>query len=542
MTVPFDSLVDTPGADLVGVVERQRWLGGTALSYSNRPPTIVDVLDRAVRLHPDRPLFTTAAGTVAVDAFAGLVEAAAARLTEEHGLSAGERFAVVAPNGLELAVALFAAARARLVMVGLNPRLAAEQWTYQLGHSGSRLALATEAFRAPLKAAASGTGAAVGGAEDIVGTVAAGAWRYRHSTDRPPEDAAFAIVYTSGTTGRPKGSLVVHRCSVHSGLSYRRVLQLTGQDVHGVVFPLSYISALHAHVLPALLDGSRCVLFPDPSPGVVAAVVAEQEISYLYCVPSLWAMLLRVTGFEGPALPLRLAASGGAPMPAPVLADLRAKVPQARLLEIYGLSETHSPATMLFDHEMRRHPGSVGRPLPCMEVEVVDDDGVAVATGDPGHLRVRGSLVTTGYFDDPGATAAAIDDAGWFATGDIGRVDGEGFVWVLDRAKDMINRGGHKVFSAEIERLLAEHPAVAEAAVFGIPERAGGEAVAVVAVLEAGAHLGVDEVRRYVSAGYAPYASPRLVRFVDALPRTTNGKVAKAELRERYGASRPGPG
>lgn len=546
MTVPFDSLVDTPGADLVGVVERQRWLGGTALSYPNRPPTIVDVLDRAVRLHPGRPLFTTGAGTVAVDVFAGLVEGAATHLTGERGMSAGERFAVVAPNGLELAVALFAAARAGLVMVGLNPRLAPEQWAYQLDHSGARLALATEAFRAPLKEAAAGTGAAVGAAEEVLATTpppaAVGAWSYRAATDRPPEDAAFAIVYTSGTTGRPKGSRVVHRCSVHSGLSYRRVLQLTDQDVHGVVFPLSYISALHAHVLPALLDGSRCVLFPDPSPAVVAAAVAQQAVSYLYCVPSLWAMLLRVTGFEGPELPLRLAAFGGAPMPAPVLADLRAKLPQARLLEIYGLSETHSPATMLFDHEMRRHPGSVGRPLPCMEVEVVDDEGVAVAPGEPGHLRVRGSLVTTGYFDDPGATAAAIDGAGWFATGDIGRVDGEGFVWVLDRAKDMINRGGHKVFSAEIERLLAEHPGIAEAAVFGVPERAGGEAVAVVAVIEAGARLSVDEVRRYVSAGYAPYASPRLVRFVEALPRTTNGKVAKAELRQRYGAGRPGPG
>ena len=533
----FDGLTDEAGADLIGEVTREPWLGGTALSYPNRPPTIVDILDRAVRLHADRPLF----GAVTVGAFAALVEGAASRLTGELGLERGERFAVALPNGLDLAVALFAAARVGVVMVGLNTRLAAEQWAYQLRHSGARVILGADgdlADRCSVAAAGIDLGR-VGPCGDLLAAGSPRPWAYDRTVDRPDEAATFAIVYTSGTTGRPKGSQVVHRCSVHSALSYRRVLQLTAADVHGVVFPLSYISALHAHVLPALLDGSRCVLFPEPAAPTIAAAVQGEGISYLYCVPSLWAMLLRVTGFSWPDVPsLRLAAFGGSPMPPPTMDALRAALPQARLLEIYGLSETHSPSTMLLDHEFARHPGSVGRPLPCMEAKVVDEAGDTVAAGQPGELLVRGSLVTTGYHDDPAATASAIDEAGWFRTGDIARADAEGYVWVLDRAKDMINRGGHKVFSAEIERLLVAHPSVAEAAVVGVPERAGGEAVAAFLVVEADAVApSVDEIRRWVANGYADYASPRIVRFVDELPRTTNGKVSKGKLRDQFAAS-----
>lgn len=158
---------------------------------------------------------------------------------------------------------------------------------------------------------------------------------------------------------------------------------------------------------------------------------------------------------------------------------MRTRLPGMRHLEIYGLSETHSPATMCTDDELVARPGSVGRPLPCMEAMVVDESGDAVEAGGAGELWLRGSLVTTGYHADPTASAAAMRD-GWFVTGDVARIDDEGYVWILDRTKDMINRGGHKVSSAEIERVLGEHPMVEEAAVVGVPDRTGGEAIAAV--------------------------------------------------------------
>jgi len=538
---PFDDrgLVTRPDADLMGVPTIQPWLGAPALSYPTRPPTVLDVVDRAVGLWPDRRFVVEAGGderSVTFGQYGALVEGAAGRLVA-LGVGAGDTVAVAARNSLDLAVAHLACARIGAVLVGLNVRLAPEQWAYQLGHARVILALGAGELLDGLRTAGADAGLADDAVRALDGVFVGepAPWAYDPATERPDEAATYAVVYTSGTTGRPKGSQVVHRASVHSGVSYQRALQLTGGDVHCVVFPLSYISAMHAHVLPALLEGSTVVLVAEPEPLEVADAVRRHRATFLYAVPSLWGRLARVPGFEHPGVGhLRLGAWGGAPMPGALLERLAERLPTMRTLEIYGLSETHSPATVLLDHEARRKPGSVGRPLPCMEAKVVDDDGAELGPGAAGELLVRGSLVTTGYLHAPEATATAIVD-GWFRTGDVARRDAEGYVWILDRTKDMINRGGHKIFSAELERLLATHPAIREAAVLGMPDRAAGESVAVVLVAEPGAAAPptAAEVRRFVVERYADYAAPRIVEVVDDLPRTTNGKVAKSVLRAR---------
>lgn len=547
---PFDELdlVARADADLMGEAVREPWLGAPALSYPTRPPTVLDVVDRAVRLWPDRRFVVEAGGaqrSVTFGQYGALVEGAATRL-RASGVRAGDAVAVAARNSLDLAVAQLACARIGAVLVGLNVRLVPEQWAYQLGHARVVLAFGVEELLDGLRTAGTDAGLADGAVRALDGVFVGdhAPWAYDPATERPDEAATYAVVYTSGTTGRPKGSQVVHRASVHSGVSYQRALQLTGIDVHCVVFPLSYISAMHAHVLPALLEGSTVVLVAEPEPLEVADAVRRHRATFLYAVPSLWGRLARVPGFEHPGLAhLRLGAWGGAPMPGALLERLAERLPAMRTLEVYGLSETHSPATVLLDHEARRKPGSVGRPLPCMEAKVVDDGGAELGPGAAGELLVRGSLVTTGYLHAPEATATAIVD-GWFRTGDVARRDAEGYVWILDRTKDMINRGGHKIFSAELERLLATHPAIREAAVLGMPDRAAGESVAVVLVAEpdAGAPPTAAEIRRFVVERYADYAAPRIVEVVDDLPRTTNGKVAKAVLRARLSTPPSGTG
>jgi len=518
--------------DLMGRIERQPWLGGSALSYPNRPPTILDALDRAVDRFGDRCYLVAPEGTVTYRAFAELVEGAAQRLAEE-GLGEGDRLAVAARNSLDLAVAVFACARLGAILVGLNVRLAPAQWVYMLAHSGVALALAQPELLAGLQEAASEAGLDPGRVRPL-GDHLTGRrrpWAYT-AADRPDEAATYAVVYTSGTTGRPKASQVVHRCSMHSAISYSRVLNLTAEDRTAVLFPIYYISAMHAHLLPMLLVGGTCVLVAAATPREFLALLEEERITWMYAVPSFWLMLLHLPGFEWPNLPhLSVGAFGGSPFPTSQVAELRRRLPQVRLHDIYGLSETHSPATMLFDTEFRRKPGSVGRPLPCMEAQVVDDDGGVLAAGNPGELWLRGSLVTTGYYGDPAATAAAITPDGWFRTGDVARIDAEGYVFILDRLKDMINHGGHKIFSAEVEQLLVAHPQIADAAVVGIPNAVAFETVTAFVVARPGSGLVAADVREWVRSRMAGYAMPRVVHLVEEIPRNAVGKIDKQALR-----------
>ncbi|HEV8115729.1 MAG TPA: AMP-binding protein, partial [Acidimicrobiales bacterium] len=231
------------GDDLVGVIERQPWLGASVLSYPNRPPTILDALDRAVDRYGDRCFLVAPEGEVTYRQFAELVEGAAERLAEE-GLGAGDRLAMAARNSIDLAVGLWACARLGAILVGLNVRLAPAQWVYMLEHSGASLALAQPELLAGLTDAAAEAGLAPDRVRPL-GDHLTGRrrpWAYT-AEQRPDEAATYAVVYTSGTTGRPKASQVVHRCSVHSGITYSRVLHLTGDDRTAVLFPIYYISA-----------------------------------------------------------------------------------------------------------------------------------------------------------------------------------------------------------------------------------------------------------------------------------------------------------
>ncbi len=513
---PHD-LDDRPGDPVV----TETWLGAPARSYARRPATVLDVLDRTVRRCPDAVAFTEPSGTsVTYAGFAGRVETAATSL-RSRGLVPGDAVAVASGNTLDLAVLLFACARAQLVMVGLNTRLAPPQWAYMTDRMQARLSLAAPAFLADLPGALP--------LADVLAEARARDWAYTVA-ERPAEASTYAVVFTSGTTGRPKASQVVHRASVHSAMSYQRVLQLQPGDVTAVLFPMYYISAMHAHVLPSMLAGAQCLLIDTVSPREYVDLLHRHAVAWAYAVPSWWRLCLRVPELAG--LPhLRALGAGGAPFGEDLVAGLRSRLPGVRLHDVYGLSETHSPGTLLHDHEFADRPGSVGRPVDCMEAQVRSEDGAVLPPGEPGELFLRGSLVTTGYAHEPEATAALVTD-GWMRTGDVARIDADGYVFVLDRLKDMINRGGTKIFPAELEELLRRHPAIDDAAVLGVPDPLAGEAVA--AWVVASQPLTSGDVRAWVREGMADYAAPKVVEVVDALPRGATGKTDKRALRERW--------
>ncbi len=507
--------------------------GGIPLRcYPGRVRTIVEALDRAVRLFPDVVALETPEGDVTYAELAELVEGAVERLAEE-GLVPGDRLAVCLPNGLDIVVAIWAAARAGLIFVGLSTRLAPTQWAYMLSHSGASLALGHPELYEGIRQA----GAEAGMPADRVrplGDHLSGRrrpWR-GDAVAFPDEDSTYAVIYTSGTTGRPKASQVCHRGTMHSAIAYVRSMALIAGDRTAIVFPLSYITGHVAQVTPMMLVGGTSVTVADLVPREFVRLIASRRITYLMVVPSIWPLLLRDPSFGWPELAhVEIGAFGGSPVPISTVAALRRRMPQLRLFDAYGLTETHSPATILLDAEFRRKPGSVGRPLPCAEVRVVDDEGRDVPVDQPGELLIRGPMVTPGYYGDEGATAAAITD-GWLHTGDYARVDDEGYVFILDRKKDMIMRGGSKVYSVELEYLLVSHPDIAEAAVFGVPDRLAYESVAAYVVPATGRTLDATTVQHWVAGRMADFAVPRHVRVVDVIPRNRTGKIDKKALRE----------
>lgn len=522
-----------------GLVEEE-WLGTTVRCYADRPHSIVEVLDSAVRTHPETVAVEDGpAGEVAVTyaELAETVEAAAARLLGEEGLRPGDRLAFAFRNSLDAIVAIWACARAGLVAVGLPTRQSPAVWAHVLEHSGAGLALGHEEFMEGLEKATAEVGLDPARVREVGDTLTGRRTPWRGERIAfPHEDSTYMTVYTSGTTGRPKAIAMVHRCTVHSAIAYIRTMGLVAGDRTSITFPLYYVTGHVAQVTPMMLVGGTSLPAVDLTALDLVRVMRERHITYLMVTPSLWPLLLRDPGFRWPELAhVRVGAFGGSPVPTSTIAGLRQRMPQLRLYDAYGLSETHSPATILLDSEFERRPGSIGRPLPTADVRVVDTDGNDLPVGEAGELLIRGPMVTTGYVGDPEATAAAIVD-GWLRTGDQCRVDAEGYVFLLDRIKDVVLRGGFKVYSVEVEYALVAHPGVQQAAVFGVPDKLAYESVAAYVVPADGATLTADELRAWVHDTIADYAVPRHVRIVAEIPRNRTGKVEKRLLRETLAA------
>lgn len=512
-------------------VERERWHGHVLLSYPDRPASIVHILDRAVREHGASEGLVDAHERCTYDEFAARVAGTADALAA-RGFGRGAALAVVAPNSVDLAALVFACAAAGVVMIGLSERDAPARWARLVHTAGARAITATPAHRA----AAATVAAVVGLPHPVIDLHSLTRERTTSwSMVAPDESDTYAVVGTAGTTGPPKASRVIHRCSVHSAMSYRSVLGLTPHDRTAVLFPLTYISALHAHVLPTMLAGGTSVLTSARHATSFCDLLADERITWMYTVPSFWLALLRSERFTGSRLPyLRVAAFGGSAFPPDALAEIRHRLPDVALHNIYGLSETHSPATILRDHEFADRPTSVGRPLPCMEARIVGAGGRVLPAGTPGELQLRGSLVTSGYLGDAAGTAAAFVAGGWFTTGDQARMDDEQYVWLLGRRRDLIIRGGFNIAPVEVEHALRRHPGILDAAVFGVADRIGDRAVAC-AIVRRDAALRPHAVRAWVRAQVADYAVPRHVHFVERIPLTAIGKIDRRALVAAFG-------
>ena len=445
-----------------------------------------------------------------------------------RGVEAGDRVALMVPNVPEFAAIYFGVLRVGGVVVPMNPLLKAREIEFYLSDSGARVLFVWETADEQAAAAL----AQVHTTECVVVTTAgfvAELLSYELSdvmVDRSPEDTAV-ILYTSGTTGRPKGAELTHaNLARNAEVVQADLMQLTAGDVVFGGLPLFHSFGQTVTLNTTVAAGASLVMLPRFDAQTALNLMADHEVTAFAGVPTMYSAMLAVP--EAPELPhLRVCISGGAALPVEVLRQFEDRF-GCPILEGYGLSETSPVAS--FNRRDRRKAGSIGTPVSGVEMRVVDGEGRPLADGGVGEIAIRGHNIMKGYWQRPEATAAVVSDDGWFRTGDVGRRDEDGFFVIVDRMKDLIIRGGFNIYPREIEEVLYEHPDVVEAAVIGLPHDQLGEEVGAAVKLRPGSTVTEVELREYVRALVAAYKYPRLVWFVDALPKGPTGKILKRAI------------
>ncbi|MFJ1609529.1 long-chain fatty acid--CoA ligase [Streptomyces sp. NPDC088253] len=484
-------------------------------------------LVRSARTHPDRAALRLEDAAVS---YRTLDQGSArmAGLLHDRGVKPGDRVGIMLPNVPEFALAYFGVLRAGGIVVPMNPLLKSREVAYYLGNSGARLLFAWDAFADEAR-----TGARQAEAEVVVvspgafDSLLASAPSVEDLAERHEDDTAV-ILYTSGTTGQPKGAELTHanltrNCDIVAG----DLLQLTADDVIFGGLPLFHAFGQTCTLNAAVASGACLTLLPRFDAGKALGILGEHGVTVFAGVPTVFSRLVRQPDRDAyPASRLRLSLTGGAAMPVQVLHDFQAAF-DCVLLEGYGLSET-SPVASFNTLRAGPRPGSVGTPIRGVEMRVVDN-GTEVPHGESGEIAIRGHNVMKRYWQRPEETAAAIRD-GWLYTGDIGRVDQDGYFWIIGRTKDVIIRGGYNVYPREVEDVLYEHPAVADAAVIGLPSSDLGEEVGAAVVLKPGSRTTAEELREYVKHQVAAYKYPRKVWITDALPKGPTGKILKRQI------------
>jgi acyl-CoA synthetase (AMP-forming)/AMP-acid ligase II len=463
-----------------------------------------------------------------------------------HGVEKGDRIAILMTNRPEFVEVALAANAIGAIGVPLNFRLAPEEAAYILGHSAAKVVV-TDQLLAPLAAAATAVGNPAPSLTVVTGAAAADGvvsyealvanperLPYRHIDER---DVAL-IMYTSGTTGRPKGAMLTHLNLLMQSITALRAARSYGETVGLVNVPLFHIAGIGG-MPSAMMIGSRVVIMPTAPFDAKATVdvVEREKVTSLFLVPSQWQVLCADPTSTQRCQSLRTISWGAAPATVSLLQDMARTFPYAEIVSLFGQTEMSPVTTSLPSEEAIRKIGSVGKPVPIIVSRVVDDNMNDVKPGEVGEIVYRGPTLMSGYWHDPEATAAAFE-GGWFHSGDLVRADDEGFLYVVDRKKDMIISGGENIYCAEVENVLAAHPGVLDVAVIGAKHDRWGETpVAVVVPADPSSPPSLEDLVNFTRDKLASYKKPTVLVVLDALPRNAAGKVIKHELRAKYGAA-----
>lgn len=489
-------------------------------------------LARRAWLHADREALVEGERRVTYGALDMRVTRLARALGDRYGAGRGDRVAALVSNSIEFVELFFATARIGALLAPLNWRLAPPELDHQLADSGATVLFVGEEHAAlAAKTTVRPPRGHVRIGDEYEALLAA-------SSDAAlPVDAQarfgdpHLILYTAGTTGHPKGAVLTHANVFWNTQNVAVPAGLGPDDTTISLLPFFHSGGIGLYLIPTLYVGGRVAIMRTFEPDVLLDLVARFAVRIIFGVPAIWLELLKRDRFDRAHLPsVRWCISGGAPHPLAVMEAVAAR--GFGFLQGYGLTETSPGGTLMPEGDWRRKLATAGKPFLHVELRVVDESGRPCAPDELGEVQFRGPNVFAGYWGNAAATAEAFTADGWFKSGDIGRLDDEGFLTLVDRKKDMVISGGENVYSAEVEDCLFSHAAVAEAAIIGVPDERWGEAVCAFVALKPGMRATADDLIAHCRERLAKYKTPKTVVFVDALPRNAAGKVLKRQLRE----------
>jgi fatty-acyl-CoA synthase len=511
--------------------------------YLARRQNWVNQLERHAMMQPDATALRFLGRTLTWAELRRRVAAVADALSR-RGVGFGDRVMILMLNRTEFMESVLAANMLGAIAVPLNFRLTPAEIAFLVQDCEARVMI-TEAVLAPVATAVrdiepllnaivvagAASDDAVSGYEDLVDETGAA-----HQPVDIPNDSPALIMYTSGTTGRPKGAVLTHTNLAGQTMT---TLYTSGVDLNNDVgfigVPLFHIAGV-GNMLTGMLLGVPTVIYPLGAfePGQLLDVLAAEKVTGIFLVPAQWQAVCAEQKARPRDLKLRVISWGAAPAPDALLREMSAIFPGTQILAAFGQTEMSPVTCMLLGDDAIRKRGSVGKVIPTVAARVVDDNMNDVPVGEVGEIVYRAPTMMSGYWNNPEATAEAFA-GGWFHSGDLVRMDEDGYVWVVDRKKDMIISGGENIYCAEVENVLASHPRIVEVAVIGRAHEKWGEVpIAVAAVTDEGLRL--EDLDEFLTERLARYKHPKALEIVDGLPRNPAGKVLKTELRVRYGA------
>ncbi|MCS6809038.1 MAG: long-chain fatty acid--CoA ligase [Bacteroidota bacterium] len=455
-------------------------------------------------------------------------------LWQEAHIQQGDRVAILAENSLEHVVLLGGAQKLGYILVPLNYRCAAAELDGVLSDAKPRIVFVEEKYRSILENIPSIKAAqSVHILEEWFGRIAANSVESTRKAFPEPAltpQSPLLLLYTSGTTGMPKGVIYSHGMlfwnSINTGMSW----DLTAQDRTVNCLPMFHTGGWNVLLTPLLHRGGTTILMKKFDAEVVLRLLHSECCTIFMGVPTILQMMASSPAFATQQLSaLRYIVAGGEPMPMPLIEAWQQRGIPVR--QGYGMTEVGPNIFSLHHHDAVRKIGSIGQPNFYVHACIVDDNGNSVPQGEPGELWVRGPMVTPGYWNNPEETRKAFHKDGWFATGDMARCDEEGYYYITDRKKHMFISGGENVYPAEVERVLYTHPAVREAAVVGVPDPQWGEVGKAFVVLEPSTYVDAHALRAYCRERLAGYKVPKYIEFLPELPKNDAGKINKKILR-----------
>jgi len=495
------------------------------------------VLEHHAGRTPDTPLAVLGDDVVTYQGMADWAGALAGGL-QGRGVGAGDVVGLLSYNSIEFLATIFAANHLGAIAMPINWRLAAEEVRFILDHSGARALVCDDALIELANEATTRLGTdfvrvcvspeAVAGWERFAEL---GADASPPARARVEGDDIHRLMYTSGTTGRPKGVMITHANLAWKNFAHITEFGFTAADVGLACGPLYHVGALDLVTTTMIAVGATTIVHRAFDAAQVVDEIERSRVTLVWAAPAMVRAILDVPGVEQRDLSsVRVIIAGGEKMPLPFIERLRRTFPSAWFADAYGLTETVSGDTFLDRESTVSKLGSVGRPCLYLELDIWDEHGASLPPGERGEVVLRGPKVFKGYWRDPDATSKAFA-GGWFHTGDIGVQDDDGYLYIVDRLKDMIVSGGENIASSEVERVLYEHESVVEAAVVGRPDDRWGEVPVAYVVVQPAATTKPEELIEHCRGQLARFKVPKDVVFVDALPRNPSGKVLKRELR-----------